>query len=519
MKSSLLLLFVLCARAAETQSSGTFTGTGSMTTARAGHSATLLRDGKVLIAGGWLTTESLRPMYPDVSALASAELYDPSSGTFTATGSMATARFGHTATLLPDGRVLIAGGSPTFGSRVALTNSEIYNPSTGTFTATGDATTPRQWHTATLLNNGKVLITGGLSGSSDAQSNIYPQDRIHLASAELYDPSIGIFTATGDMSTSRYYHTSTLLPNGRVLIEGGFDASGSAEIYDPGAGAFSLTPSAPDANLSATANLLTNGNVFFTLWGYEDCEADFSCNAGNEAELYDSSSGVFLVGNKMAAVRGSRTATLLPDGTVLIAGGGDVPLGNLISSPDRQSGAELYNPATSTFAVTGHMANGRENHTATLLRDGTVLVAGGAAWTSPFYSFGAYPTLASAELYHPAALVPAPVLLALSQDGKGQGAIQHAETYQLVTADNPAVAGEILAIYCTGLIDGSVIPPQVAIGGRMAEVLWFGNTPGYAGLNQINVRVPDGVAAGPAVPVRMNYIGRPSNEVTIGVKQ
>ncbi len=205
----------------------------------------------------------------------------------------------------------------------------------------------------------------------------------------------------------------------------------------------------------------------------------------------------------MTIGRQGHTATLLPDGTVLIAGS-EFPSGGALAS------AEIYDPVLGTFGPTGSMIAARYLHKATLLNNGQVLITGG---------FDLFPaTTSSAEIYHPPVLVPAPALFSISGDGQGQGAIWHALTGQIASADNPAVAGEALSMYTTSLVDGGVIPPQVSIGGRLAEVLYFGAAPGYPGYYQVNFRVPTGVAPGSAVPVRLTYIGRPSNAVTIGVQ-
>jgi hypothetical protein len=244
---------------------------------------------------------------------------------------------------------------------------------------------------------------------------------------------------------------------------------------------------------ATTSTLLMDGNVLATL--------AYCCDfVATEAVVYNSSTGEFTATGKTTSMRGYSTGTLLPDGRVLIAGRDGRRIGG---------SAELYDATTGTFSAAGDMQR-EEGHTATLLSDGAVLVSGG--WVCCGYS------IATADLYRPAALVAAPVLLSLSQDGRGPGAILHAATHQVVSPVNPAVAGEALEIYLIGLTEASVIPPRVAIGGRLADVLFFGKAPGYAGLNQVNVRVPAGIVPGSAVSLRMNYIGRPSNEVTLAVQ-
>jgi hypothetical protein len=287
-------------------------------------------------------------------------------GIFVTTGSMSVARFSFTATLLNNGSVLVTGGYN--GSIVA--SAELYNPATGTFTLTGSMHSARFDHTATLLQNGEVLIAGGYYNGT------------YLSEAELYNPATGAFTVTGSMNTARYGHTATLLQNGEVLIAAGYNSSGTtaeSELYNPATGTFTTTGSMHTARFGHTANLLQSGEVLLT--GGDSAVYQYL----SSAELYNPATGTFTLTGSMSTERENDTATLLQNGEVLVAGGDDG--GSAFTS------AELYNPATGTFTLTGSMNVGREIDSAALLSNGQVLIVGG------FNSTG---ELASAELYNPA---------------------------------------------------------------------------------------------------------------------
>jgi Putative Ig domain/Galactose oxidase, central domain len=321
-----------------------FCATGNSGVARNFPTATLLPGGTVLVAGG---ANDQGP-----AAVAQAEIYNPASGTFTtATAHLIDPRTNHTATLLNDGTVLLVGGQ-NFANYLAT--AEIYDPTQVTFAITaGSLITPRASHTATLLADGTVLIAGGFSTGNAV-----------LASAELYDPVAKTFTSVGNMHVARSNHTATLLANGKVLIAGGFDAS--AELYDPVAKTFSNTGSLNTARQSPSATLLPNGTVLIA-----GGLSGGSTGIGS-AELYDPVAGTFSFTGNLNAARGAHTATLLTDGTVLVAGGFDVTV-----NPDILASAEIYNPSFSSFSITGGLTGMRWQDTATLLNDGSVLIAGG----------------------------------------------------------------------------------------------------------------------------------------------
>jgi TATA-box binding protein (TBP) (component of TFIID and TFIIIB) len=297
--------------------SGTFQSVAEMSIGRSGHTATLLKNGKVLIVGGWTGRYDLR---------GSAEIYDPTANTFTPTGNLVIERAGNTATLLAGGRVLITGGEDRQENKIA--SAEIYDPFTGKFTQTGSMAEARAAHTATALKDGRVLIVGGSSGH-------YPSQNVYRC-AELFDPATGKFTSTGQMTVGRHKHAAILLRSGKVLIIGGSDNRdwhgeyATAEIYDPATKTFAATGAMNTTRfkIPAAVALLPNGRVLV---------------AGGSpfAELFDETTGTFSkVPGSLGAARFFASATLLPGGKALITGGYAESGGNLPATP----ASWLYQP-------------------------------------------------------------------------------------------------------------------------------------------------------------------------------
>lgn len=373
--------------------------TGSLAVARLEHTATMLLSGKVLVAGGG---DSL---CLTCSPYASTELYDPAGGQWTPAGNMTIGRMGHTATLLPDGRVLVVGGAGPSTTVAAgpLASAEVFDPATGAWTATGSMGQVRVGHTATLLNSGKVLVTGGssLTGYDAA-----------VASSELYDPATGKWTTTGRMTLRRVSDTATLLADGRVLIAGGLgsDRDGnvyplaSAELYDPGTGAWKRTADMAVARYAHTATPLPGGAVLVV--GGLGSEQSYL----HSAELLDPATGAWRPAAIPLTGHAGHTAAVLPNGSVLVAGSSPTYLDSFNRLPS-SAAAELYDPAANRWAPTRILDTARGVATATVLTApvcgtpnpprwcGAVLIAGGGGTSNSADQGDSPRPLASAELY------------------------------------------------------------------------------------------------------------------------
>jgi len=560
--------------------------TGSLNVGRSEHTATLLPNGQVLVAGGF---------GPPNQVLSSAELYDPATGTWRATGALNKTRGAHTATLLPNGQVLVAGvGDP----------AELYDPATGTWRAIDALNLIRMHHTATLLPNGKVLIAAGTDPDSGEGDN----------RAVLYDPVTETWRPTGNLNTGIARHTATLLQDGKILVAGGSSPPFGVEVYNPATGVWSHTGKLNEFRYFHTATLLPNSWVLVT--------GGFKVDTFlRSAELYDPFTGAWSGANSLSRARYFHTATLLPNGQVLIAGG------------DNDNSAELYDPATRQWSNTSKLNTIRFGHTATLLPNGKVLAAGGSGSNSAELfdlglpqsgtvtsasaasfsllglaseaitaSFGAglafatqiaftvpLPTSlagttvkikdsAGAERLAPlffvsptqvnyiippgtaagaatvtitsgdgtvstgVAIIKAVAPGVFTANGNGQGVAaaltlrvkadgtQSFETVaQFDAAQNKFVARPLdlgpetdqvfLILFGTGIRQRSSLSTAIAtIGGAYAEVIFAGASPGFVGLDQVNVRVPRSLAGRGEIDVLLTVEAQMANAARVNIK-
>lgn len=333
----------LAASIVDSRGGGPFLPTGTMIQGRTYHTATLMKNGKVLVAGGYDQTAS------EIGEnLKSSELYNPATGLWTSTGDLGVVRSLHSATLLDDGRVLATGGSQ--GPGLTISSAQIYNPATAMWSHTTPMTYRRKSHASVLLANGKVLVFGGSDDTSI------------LDSAEVYDPSSGTWSDTGRLNARRSGAGVCMLADGRILVSGGTDELNrrlkSVEIYNPSTGVWSPGPNMTGARSYHTQTTLQDGRILVT--GGNDLKGHLS-----SCEIFDPATGSWKKTASMIAPRFWHQATLLNSGNVLITGNHYV--------------ADILSPKKGICWPTWDgVADYRFNHTATLLDDGRVLIAGGS---------------------------------------------------------------------------------------------------------------------------------------------
>ncbi len=345
---SLALLLMAAPAAANGQWAGRFKPAGNLSSPRAAHTATLLKDGRVLVVGG-RGAEAL-------VELATTDLYEPKKNAWKPGPQLATGRSGHTATLLDDGRVLIAGGVAHDGDRfVALASCELFDPKTGKFTPAGSMAEARNVHSATRLEDGRVLVAGGVR-----------EQRGTVASAEIYDPRFDTWAPVPRMNAPRSGHKAVLLPGGDVLVTGGREVKtlSSTERYSPSKNTWSAGPELRDPRQHHAALLLPDGRVM-VVGGVAPSGLTNLC------ELWKPGAATWtLAEHSLSMAHASFAAVVLDGGDVLLTGG---EAHSVVDTPL----AQRFISSGQHWCIAGTMATSRKGHTATLLHDGRVLVAGG----------------------------------------------------------------------------------------------------------------------------------------------
>ncbi len=370
---------------------GDFTRGLNMTSPRFIHRAAKLLDGRVLLTGGQVQNT------PSAVITASVDAFNPADNSVSPVAPMTIRRWSHTATTLADGRVLVTGGrtGSTSANGIVLNTAEVYDPATNAWTETaGPMSVARRSHTATLLPGGKVLIAGGGSGVATASSQ-------PIQSAELFDPATGLFTLIGNMVERRSAHSAILLDDGTVLISAGSNGAGTlyptntAEIFNPANNSFTAVGPMNYPHLAQLPGKLRDGRVVQGSSYYNLTHTAAGGRITDESEIYDPATQSFTPIAPMFKQRIDIGAQGLLDGTLLIAGG-------VTTSPNFpsifQSTSEVFDPASGSWKLSGIMSSGRDEFSGLLLDDGRVVISGG------FVSPGAV-LLNSVEIYTPG-LIP-----------------------------------------------------------------------------------------------------------------
>ncbi len=310
-------------------STGKWTTTGSMAEAREYFAAVLLKSGKVLVSGG-LTTNSI--------VLATAEIYDPKTGVWTSAGSLSEARLGHTATLLSSGKVLVTGGCLDDLCATNTAVSELYDPTSNSWSTTGSLNTARAFHTAVALKTGKLLAIGGTTGSA-------------TTSCEVYNSATGTWTSAASTNTARYLNATTLLSDGKVLVTGGKGPLNSAELYDPTANTWTLTGNMTIGRYAHTAARLTDGTVLVAGGIGQSISCGKDCTSyipTNKVDIYNEATGSFTATASLSQSLAYHSTTILTSGRVMEAGG----LATTSVCCTVENTASVYTPLSLTFSAT-----------------------------------------------------------------------------------------------------------------------------------------------------------------------